>query len=64
VFESTVADALDYAYGYRRSGDKPDYRSPLNWYVKPLSSSIQAVVCDIHEIHNGGVDHPRVTCFM
>ena len=64
VFESTVCDYLDYGYGYRRSGDKPDYRGPLNWHVKPLSSSIQALVCDIHEIHNGGVDHPDVTRFV
>lgn len=64
VFESTVCDYLDYRYGYRRSGDKPDYRGPLNWWVKPLCSSIQAVVCDVHEIHKGGVEHPRVTRFV
>lgn len=64
VFESTVCDYLDYGYGYRRSGDKPDYRGPLNWWIKPLCSSIQAVVCDVHEIHNGGIDHPDVTRFV
>ena len=61
VFESTVADYLDYAFGYDRSAQNPSYRGPLNWYVKPLSSSIQAVVCDLHHIHNGGKDDPRVT---
>ncbi len=64
VFESTVADSLDYAYGYDRSDNKPDYRGPLNWHVKPLSSSIQAVVCDLHQIHNRGINHPEVTRFV
>jgi hypothetical protein len=64
VFESTVCDYLDHGYGYRRSDKKPDYRGPLNWYVKSLSSSIQAVVCDLHEIHNRGINHPDVTRFV
>ncbi|WP_297532435.1 MULTISPECIES: hypothetical protein [Thalassolituus] len=60
VFESTVCDLFDYAYGYRRSGQKPHYRAPLNWHLKALSTSIQAIVCDLHEIHNGGIDNPEV----
>ena len=60
VFESTVCDSLDYGYGYDRSGQKPHYRAPLNWHLKPLSTSIQAIVCDLHEIHNGGIDNPEV----
>lgn len=64
VFESTVCDYLDHGYGYRRSDKKPRYRGPLNWHVKPLSSSIQAVVCDLHEIHNGGKDNPGLTRFV
>ena len=64
VFESTVCDLLDYGYGYDRSGQKPHYRAPLNWHLKPLSTSIQAIVCDLHEIHNGGIDNPEVIRFV
>ncbi|GAB2199396.1 hypothetical protein [Sessilibacter sp. MAH4] len=58
VFESAIANYLDDLYGYDRSGKKPDYRGPLHWRVLPLSNSIQGVVCDIHQIHNGGLDNP------
>ncbi len=64
VFESVVAGYLDTSFGYRRSGKKPNYRGPLNWRVLPLSSSIQAIVCDIHEIHNGGRDNPGIRRFI
>jgi hypothetical protein len=64
VFESTVCDLLDYEYGYRRSGKNPHYRGPLNWRLKQLSTSIQAIVCDLHEIHNGGIDNPEVIRFV
>ncbi len=58
VFESVVACYLDTNYGYRRSGKKPDCRGPLNWRVLKLSSGIQAVVCDIHDITGGTKDNP------
>ncbi len=58
IFESVVAEYLNTHFGYRRSGKKPDCRGPLNWRVLPLSSSIQAVVCDIHDISGGNKDNP------
>lgn len=58
VFESAVANYLDTAYGYRRMGQKPMYRGPLNWRVLPISTTINAVVCDIHEIGNGCKENP------
>ena len=58
VFEMAIADYLDISYGYKRSGKKPSYRGPLNWRVMPLSSTIHAVVCDLHFIHNGGKENP------
>ncbi|GAB2189318.1 hypothetical protein MAH1_09260 [Sessilibacter sp. MAH1] len=58
VFESAIASHLDNVYGYLRSGKRPDFRGPLHWRVLPLSGSIQGVVCDIHQIHNGGKDNP------
>ena len=60
VFEMAIADYLDISYGYKRSGKKPIYRGPLNWRVIPLSPTIQAVVCDLHHIHNGGKDNPML----
>ncbi len=60
VFESAIANYLDDIYGYRRSGKKPVYRGPLHWRVLPLGNSIQGVVCDIHQIHNGSRDNPEV----
>lgn len=58
VFELAVADYLDGRYGYNKIGRKPMYRGPLNWRILPLSSSIQAVVCDVHQIGNGAKDNP------
>ncbi|WP_460047531.1 hypothetical protein [Sessilibacter sp. MAH2] len=58
VFESAIANYLDDLYGYDRSGKRPHYRGPLHWRVLPLSDSIQGVVCDIHQIHNGSRDNP------
>jgi len=60
VFEMAIADYLDTNYGYQRSGKKPSYRGPLSWYVLPLSATIQAVVCDLHFIHNGGKENPNL----
>ncbi|MCA6063903.1 hypothetical protein, partial [Thalassolituus marinus] len=60
VFEMAVADYLDSSYGYKRSGESPIYRGPLNWRIQSLSSTIKAVVCDIHHIHNGGKDNPML----
>ncbi|GAB2189320.1 hypothetical protein MAH1_09280 [Sessilibacter sp. MAH1] len=59
-FESAVADRLDNSYGYHRSGKRPDYRGPLNWRVLLLSDSIQGVVCDVHQIHNGSRENPSL----
>jgi len=61
VFEEAIANYLDKTYGYDRSGKKPHYRGPLNWRVLPISSSLQAVVCDIHQIHNGSRENPSVS---
>ncbi|WP_320820422.1 hypothetical protein [Thalassolituus sp.] len=61
VFEEAIANYLDKTYGYDRSGKKPHYRGPLNWRVLPISSSLQAVVCDIHQIHNGSKENPSVS---
>ena len=61
VFEMAIADYLDISFGYDRSGKKPIYRGPLNWRVMPLSETIQAVVCDLHHIHNGGKDNVMLT---
>ena len=58
VFETAIANFLDMSYGYDKTGSKPMYRGPLNWRVLPISSSIQAVVCDVHEIGNGSKDNP------
>ncbi len=58
IFESAISSYLDTNYGYRRSGKKPDCRGPLNWRVLKLSSGIQAVVCDIHDITGGTKDNP------
>lgn len=63
IFESAIADSLDNCYGYSRTstGKKPHHRGPLNWRVLPISSSIQAVVCDIHTIGNTNKDNPKLT---
>ncbi len=58
VFETAIANYLDISYGYDKAGRKPRYRGPLNWRVLPLSSSIQAVVCDIHHIGNSSKENP------
>ncbi|MCA6064692.1 hypothetical protein, partial [Thalassolituus marinus] len=58
VFEMAIADYLDTSYGYRRSGNQPDYRGPLNWRVLPLSETVQGVVFDIHQIDNNTKDNP------
>ncbi|WP_028875481.1 hypothetical protein [Teredinibacter turnerae] len=58
VFESAIANYLDHRYGYYRNGRKPRYRGPLNWRVLPISKSIQAVICDIHQIGNSSIDNP------
>lgn len=58
VFESAIANYLDTQYGYEKNGGKPMYRGPLNWRVLPVSSTIQAVVCDVHEIGNGTKNNP------
>ncbi len=58
VFESAVFNYLDKRYGYTKAGRKPKYRGPLNWRTLPLSNSIQAVVCDVHEIGNGCRENP------
>ncbi|WP_185230996.1 hypothetical protein [Teredinibacter franksiae] len=60
VFESAIANYLDTSYGYDRQGNKPKYRGPLHWRVLPISPSIHAVVCDIHEIGNGSKDNPSL----
>lgn len=58
VFESAVANYLDVRYGYDKNGPKQMYRGPLNWQVLAISKTIQAVLCDIHEIGNGTKDNP------
>lgn len=58
VFESAVANYLDSKYGYDKNGSKQKFRGPLNWRVLPVSSSIQAVVFDIHDIGNTNRDNP------
>jgi hypothetical protein len=60
VFESAVANYLDSAYGYKRRGSKPKYRGPLHWRVLSISHSIQAVVCDIHEVGEGSKENPAL----
>lgn len=60
AFELAVSDHLDFVYGYQRWGKKAIYRGPLNWHVLSLSSTVQAIVCDVHEIHNGGKDNPSL----
>ncbi|GAB2189319.1 hypothetical protein MAH1_09270 [Sessilibacter sp. MAH1] len=60
AFESAIANYLDDLYGYDRSGKRPYYRGPLHWQVLPLSDTIQGVVCDIHQIHNGSRENPEV----
>ncbi len=58
VFEFAITNYLDMSYGYDKTGSKPKYRGPLNWRVLPISPSIQAVVCDVHEIGEGSKDNP------
>lgn len=58
VFESAIAGYLDNSFGYQRAGKRPLYRGPLSWEVRNVSSEIQAIVCDIHYIANGGKDNP------
>lgn len=62
VFESAVASVLDCYYGYHQFNTKKRafFRGPLNWRVLPISKSIQAIVCDIHAIGNGGKDNPHL----
>jgi len=60
VFESAIANYLDTAYGYKKVGRKPRYRGPLHWRVLPISPSIHAVVCDIHEIGNSSKENPTL----
>ncbi len=64
IFESAISSHLDNSFGYDRSGKRPHYRGPLNWRILPLSSSVNAVVCDIHQIHNGSRENPEVGRFV
>ncbi len=61
VFESAVANYLDNTYGYEKNGRNAHFRGPLNWRVLPISSRIQAVVCDIHTIGNTSKENPCLT---
>ncbi|WP_018415678.1 hypothetical protein [Teredinibacter turnerae] len=58
VFELAIANFLDNRFGYQKNGRNSHYRGPLNWRSLPLSNSIQAVVCDIHQIGNSSKDDP------
>ncbi len=58
IFESAVSNHLDRSYGHSRAGRKAHYCGPLNWRVLPISSSIQAVICDVHTIGNSSKENP------
>ncbi|TVZ38952.1 hypothetical protein P886_3338 [Alteromonadaceae bacterium 2753L.S.0a.02] len=64
IFESAIANNLDYRYGYHKNGRKPHYRGPLNWRVLAISKSIQAIVCDIHQIGNSSIENPLLVRLM
>lgn len=58
VFENAVTDYLNSYYGHIKTGGKPHYRGPLNWKVLDISSTIKAVLMDIHVIGNTSKEKP------